>query len=406
MKQTFDRRTFIANGTCAVGAGILLGTSSQTTKAAPELKLKRLSDRFLQRLPKMMEIANVPGTAVAFLENGRMSWSAGFGVKNATTRENVDGATVWQVGSLSKPVFALGVMRLVDAGKIGLDRPLVEYVPGEMIKDDPRSRSITARHVLSHSSGLQNWRFQQGQNLQLSFAPGERWSYSGEGIYYLQRAVEQVTGQSLVQFTNESVLRPLGMTSSSFFWLPDFEKRIATAHNGDGRVAADYIVQNVPRLTKVADEWKKPVETWRHEDQEKAQAQVENRFPPFPTFFPANAAGTLIASIEDYAMFVGAILNPPSAKTLSINSYAEMLKPQMRISDAVSWGLGWGLQTEQTGTKFWHWGEGINYRTFVIGDRSSRNAVIVFTNARNGRKIWERIVSEATQADQPLLLWL
>ena len=406
MKQAIGRRTFILQGSGAAGAAFFMGSRKAAGHDAETLKLKRLSERFLQRLPKMMEIANVPGLAVAYLENGRLSWSGNFGVKNASTRENVDASTVWQVGSLSKPVFAFAVMRLVDAGKIDLDRPLVEYVSGEIIKDDPRSRKITPRHVLSHSSGLQNWRFQQGQNLQLSFAPGERWSYSGEGVYYLQRAVEHITGQSFLQFIDDSVLKPLGMTSSTFFWNPDLDKRIATAHNGDGQVAVDYLVQNVPRLTKVADEWKKPVATWRHDDQVKAQAQVETRFPAFPAFLPINAAGTLIASIDDYAKYVSAILNPSGTKTLSVNSFAEMLKPQVRVNDSVSWGLGWGIQTEPNGNKFWHWGEGINYRTFIIGDRASRSAVIVFTNARNGRKIWERIVTEATNSDQPLLLWL
>ena len=73
-----------------------------------------------------------------------------------------------------------------------------------------------------------------------------------------------------------------------------------------------------------------------------------------------------------------------------------MMKPQVRINDAVSWALGWGLQINEGQTSFWHWGEGINYRTFVIADRSTRSGLIVFTNARNGRKIWERIVVEAT----------
>jgi len=402
MNKKIDRREFAVRSIGALGAMSGLAAGARGAAVRAPLKVRRLSEGFVKRLPQMMELAAVPGVAVAYVENGRMSWSGEFGVKNANTKEKVSPDTVWQVGSLGKPVFAFGIMKLVEAGKLDLDRPLVEYVPGDMIKDEPRSKLITTRHALSHSTGLQNWRFQAGQTLQMSFAPGERWQYSGEGIYYVQRAVEQITGQGLERFMRATVLDPLGMSSSSYFWLSDYDKRLATAHNDRGAVAVDYFVTNDPRIQKVADEWKKPVADWRHEEQEKAQAEGETRFPPFPTFFSMNAAGTLVSSTADYARFVAAILN----NGLPERIIAEMLRPQTRINAAVSWGLGWGLQTDAGSTNFWHWGEGTNYRTFVIADRATRSAVIIFTNARNGRKIWERILTEATASDQPLMLWL
>ena len=344
----------------------------------------------------MMTLANVPGVAVGYVQNGKLAWTGEFGVKNATTKEAVARDTVWQVGSLSKPVFAFAVMQLVADGKMDLDRPLVNYIGGDIVKDDPRSRLITARHALSHSSGLQNWRFRAGDVLQMSFAPGERWSYSGVGVYPVQRAMEHITGQGFEEFVQTRVLKPLGMNSSSYFWMPDYDKRVATAHNANGEVAVDYLVMSAPKMLKLADEWKKPVATWRAEDFEKAQAAVETRFPPFPTFYSVNAAGSLLSTVSDYATFVAAMFD---------RKFDNMFKPQTKINDTVSWGVGWGLQANAGSSQFWHWGEGINYRTFVIGDRASRNALIVFTNARNGRKIWERVVMEAA-GDQPLMLWV
>ena len=396
MNKKIDRRTFARQSIGMAGIAGFFGATSFAMPATPTLKLKPLPDKFLKGLPKMMELAATPGVTVAYIENGRMTWHGEFGVMNADTKEKVTPETVWQVGSLSKPVFGYAVMKLVHAGKLDLDKPLVNYIPGDLIKDEPRAKLITARHALSHSTGLQNWRFQAGQNLQLAFAPGERWSYSGEGIYYLQRAVEQITGAGFGQFMRDTVIVPLGMTSSSFYWLPEYDKRLATAHNANGAVAVDYLVTNAPRLQKIADEMKKPMETWNSADFERAQSQVETRFPPFPTFYSVNAAGSLIATTADYAKFVTAMFD----KQLD-----EMFRPQVRINDAVSWGLGWGLQTGLGSNQFWHWGEGINYRTFIIADRASRSGIIVFTNARNGRKIWERIVTEAI-SDQPLLLWL
>lgn len=305
--------------------------------------------------------------------------------------------------SLSKPVLAYGVMKLVEAGKFDVDKPLTDYVPGEMIKDEPRVAQVTARRALSHSTRLQNWRFQAGDTLRLAFNPGERWQYSGEGIYYVQRAVEEVTEKGLEEFMQETVLKPLGMTSSSYYLRSDYDKGLVTMLDAQGNVAPDFISQNAP---KVAVGAKKPVETWRHDDQESYQAANEKRFPPFPTFFVINAAGTLMATVEDYARFVAGVLNPPPKTGLSEKLVTEMLKPQVRVNDVVSWGLGWGLQTTDAGNYFWHWGEGVNYRTFAIGDRASGSGVVVFTNARNGRRAWEGIILEATGEDQPLTWWL
>lgn len=405
MKTRLDRRTFLygAGTTALLGGFVARGnagdkhaTTARASKPGSGMKLRPLSKDFISRLPEMMKLARVPGVAIGYVENGKATWTGNFGVRNAETKTPVTNDTVWQVGSLSKPVFALAVMKLVEEGKLDLDRPLADYVPGDLIKDEPRAKLITSRHALSHSTGLQNWRFQAGQNLQMSFAPGERWSYSGEGIYYLQRAVEQITGSGFEELMQSRVLGPLGMTSSSYFWRPDYENRIVTAHNNDGSVAVDYMITNSPRMQKLVDEWKKPVATWRAEDLEKAQGEVEKRFPPFPTFFAVNAAGTLFSTISDYSKFLISMFD---------SRFDHVFKPQVKINDAVSWGLGWGLQTQKDSMQFWHWGEGINYRTFVIGDRKSRCGLVVFTNARKGRVIWERIVMEAA-GDQPLMLWL
>ncbi len=412
MNNKIDRREFVRHGIGAAGAASLLGgsvfghetaTGSKTDPLRSKLKLKPLGSDFLKRLPRIMALANVPGAAVAYVENGKITWHGDYGVMNASTREPVTADTVWQPASLGKPVFAYGVMKLVEAGKFDLDKPLTDYVPGEMIKDEPRVAQVTARRALSHTTGLQNWRFQAGDTLRLAFDPGARWQYSGEGIYYVQRAVEEVTGKGLEEFMQETVFRPLGMTSSSYYWRPDYEKRLVTMHDAAGNVAPDFISQNTP---KVAAGAKKPVETWRHADQESYQAANEKRFPPFPTFFVINAAGTLKATIDDYAKIVAAVLSPLAKTGLSEKFVTEMLKPQIRINDYVSWGLGWGLQTTESSTCFWHWGEGTNYRTFVMGDRASGRGVVIFTNARNGRKIWERTLLESTGEDQPLTWWL
>jgi len=142
---------------------------------------------------------------------------------NAATKKPVTNETVFEAASLSKPVFAYGVLKLVDQGKLDLDTPLNKYLGNNYdVVDDPRINLITARHVLSHTSGFPNWRDNdRTKNLLIHFTPGDKWSYSGEGMVYLSKVIEKITGLSLEDFMQQTVLQPLGMTSSSYIWHPN-----------------------------------------------------------------------------------------------------------------------------------------------------------------------------------------
>ncbi|MBX7173364.1 MAG: beta-lactamase family protein [Pyrinomonadaceae bacterium] len=404
MKNKINRRTFaIQSGASILGLSALNVFASVSAKSSSPL-----SKEFLEELPKMMELANVPGVAAAVVENGKLSWSGEFGVKNAETKEPVTSETVFPVGSLGKPVFAYTALLLKDEGLLDLDRPLIDYLPIDYVPNEPRAKTITARQVLSHSSGLQNWRFQTNQQLQLAFNPGERFSYSGEGIYYLQRIVEKITGKGFEQFMREKVFEPFGMKHSSYFWLPEYEKNLVTSHNREGQVAQYLSTPQIPKMLELATKWNKPVETWTYEDVERAFPLVETRVPALPTFFSINAAGTLQLTVKDYAQILIRMLDKSSRDKFSLKdeTLKEMLTTKSKINSALSWGLGIGLETNKDGSYFWHWGEGVNYRTFVIGNRTKKWGIIVFTNARNGQRICERIITAAAKKDFASFLWV
>jgi len=125
-------------------------------------------------VPEWMNSADVPGMSIALLRNGDVVWQHGFGVRDSKTKEPVNDDTVFEAASLSKPVFAYAVMKLVDAGRFDLDKPLNEYLPGDYdVGPDPRLAQITARRVLSHTTGFPNWRGRDGK-LKIFFTPGER----------------------------------------------------------------------------------------------------------------------------------------------------------------------------------------------------------------------------------------
>jgi CubicO group peptidase (beta-lactamase class C family) len=186
-----------------------------------------------KRIPELLIEDTVPGLSIGLTWGGKTQWVHGVGVRGAKTGQPVADNTIFEAASLSKPVFAYGVLELVDQGKLDLDTPLSEYLPKAFIEGDARLDKITARYVLSHRTGFKNWRG-DGNPLSIYFTPGERFSYSGEGFVYLQKVVEQITGKPLNDYMTEAVFRPPGMNSSSYVWRSDYDTRTARPHDGTG----------------------------------------------------------------------------------------------------------------------------------------------------------------------------
>ena len=97
------------------------------------------------------------------------------------------------------------------------------------------ANSLRLNMLLTHSSGLPNWRFQANQQLTPAFAPGSRWQYSGEGIFLVQRVVEKITGVPIAAYMKKNVLEPLGMTSSTYAWSPALEAKAVSGHDRRAR---------------------------------------------------------------------------------------------------------------------------------------------------------------------------
>jgi CubicO group peptidase (beta-lactamase class C family) len=159
----------------------------------------------------------VPGISAARLEDGRATWSQGFGALRDGRPVGVE--TVFAVASLSKPPFAYLVLRLCERGVLDLDTPIAElmarpYDAYGLDPETPELKEITARHVLTHTSGMGNW--EDDDVGRISFRPGSRWHYSGEGYVYLQAAVEHVTGSPLEQLAGAEIFEPLGMGRTGY----------------------------------------------------------------------------------------------------------------------------------------------------------------------------------------------
>jgi CubicO group peptidase (beta-lactamase class C family) len=344
-------------------------------QSASSIKLDPSVAKLQADIPALMKESDVPGMSIAVIRNGRVAWHNNFGVKNVKSGQPVDDNTVFEAASLSKPVFAYAVLKLVEQGKIGLDVPLTTYLAKAYIDNDQRLEKITARFVLSHRTGFPNWRG-DGNPLTIHFTPGERFSYSGEGFVYLQRAVEQIAGKPLNDVMNALVFTPLGMNSSSYVWRPDFDERTATGHDSDGT----------------------PQDLWKPKE--------------------AGAASTLNTTAHDYALFVAAVVNGIGLKPAT---FREMETPQIAVnpectnctekiptelSKTIFWGLGWGIQKKGSDTSLWHWGDNGSFKCFVVADPAHKSGVVMFTNSENGLSIAPAVVRDATKTDHLAFAWL
>jgi CubicO group peptidase (beta-lactamase class C family) len=326
-------------------------------------------------IPELMQKGGVPGLQIALIENGKTNWLGTFGLRKVDSGQAVTKDTVFEAASLSKTVFAYGVLKLVEQGKLELNAPLTGYLPKPYIDGDDRLGKITARYVLSHRTGFPNWRG-DGNALTIRFAPGERFSYSGEGFVYLQKVVEQITGKPLNEYMTEAVFAPLGMTSSSYVWRADFDEKTAMGYGADGQFR----------------ETNKPSE--------------------------ANAAASLHTSAGDFALFVEAILNGTGLKPETLR---EMETPQIAVdpectnctdrapkglSKNIFWGLGWGITKTNAGKAIWHWGDNGAFKCFVAAYLKQKKGVVLFTNSENGLGIAEDVVQLALGSDLPPFHWL
>lgn len=409
MKRIFNRRRFLnqSGGALIAAAALphLRARSLQTAKPPAGT----LSEEFLARLPQMMELANVPGLSIAIVKDGSVAWARGFGVREAKGNSPVDTDTLFSCGSLSKPVFAYAVLKLREEKLIDLDRPLVSYLSASDLPDDPRTKLITARHALTHSTGWQNWRNRPSDQLQFAFTPGERFSYSGEGFYLLQRVAEQITGRGFEEFMRERALEPLGMKRSSYIRLPEHETNLAAGHNSRGIPSEFGTAEQRQKMRELAKEWNKPMATWRYEDVARAMSQAIPELPALPNFMSPNAAGSLLTTATEYARLMIRLMDKPphDAAGLAEATRREMLTPQQKINSAISWGLGIGLEIERGDTCFWHWGDNGTYKAFTFGNPAERSGVVVLTNAATGHKLWQRVVAQATGRDHAaFLFWM
>ena len=340
----------------ALAAAVLFVSSGGRSSAA-EPASGAAPAGLIEGLPRLLGKTGVAGVAIARIENGRVAWTAVAGERAPGLPLTAD--TVFNVASLTKPAFALMVLKQVADGRLGLDQPLADSWVDPDVADDPRHLALTPRILLSHQGGFPNWR--GDQPLRFDFAPGARHEYSGEGYEYLRRALERSTGRSLRELMQASVLEPLAMGDTAFGWSARFEQRTASGFRSTGHA---YPGGDLPQRTP-------------------------------------SAAANMLTTIGDYGRFAAWVARgadlPPAL-------FQDMQRPQaLHEQPAEQFGLGWRLLDVDGTTVLSHDGREPGVRTQVFVLPASAEALVVLTSSDNGELLTRPLAAALLPRGQQLL---
>lgn len=324
---------------------------------------------------------DVPGVAVAIIDNNQVVWSAGYGTKLAGTEQIIDEDTVFSVGSVSKMINAALILRLVAEGKLDLDADVNTYLKSWKVEESPHTtdHKVTLRRILAHTAGFSQHGFAdylpneslptplqtlngtgpaKNGRVRLMFEPGKMMDYSGGGITVSQQLIEDVTGLAYPDAAQKYVFAPLKMSRSTFVNpLPEDYQNVAKAHDEYGQPTA------LPRGYEA---------------------------------MPEMAASGLWTSAEDLAKFVLALMNTQHKDD---GFLPKPIAQDMMTRVKNSWyGLGPRLNGFGDTRVFHHGGANNSYRAYMEGQINEGKGIVVLTNGTDGHWVHSEIRKAAEDA--------
>ena len=292
----------------------------------------------------------IPTLGIGVIENGKLQQVKVFG--EITTSGSAPYNTIFNVASLTKPVTAMVALKLVSLGKWSLDEPIYNYWTDPDIANDPRSKKLTTRIILSHQTGFPNWRWMnENKKLNFQFNPGTKYQYSGEGMEYLRKALEKKFNKSLQTLANELIFQPLKMNDTRYVWDENVDTtRLAMGYDKDG----------------------------------KAYKTIKNITP--------NAADDLLTTIEDYGNFLVSVINGDG---LTKKVFDEMTSNQVESSKGKHFGLGFEIyDLGNAEYALSHGGSDDGVQTIMFVFPKTKQGLLIFTNSDTGISVYETLLKQ------------
>lgn len=302
-----------------------------------------------KEIEKWLKSNNIPTLGLGVINEGKLQQIKVYG--DLIDGETAPYNTIFNVASLTKPVTAIVALKLVSLDKWDLDEPIYKYWTDQDVADDPRSKKLTTRHILSHQTGFPNWRYlNKSKKLNFQFEPGTQYQYSGEGLEYLRKALENKFEKTLNQLAKELIFDPLAMTDTQYIWDDKIdESRLALGYDNKGN----------------------------------AYETVKNK--------TANGADDLLTTVEDYGKFLVSVMNGIG---LSEKVFKDMVTQQVATKNGKHFGLGFEIYNFKNGDyALSHGGADNGVQTIVFIFPKTKKGLIIFTNVDDGYKVYEKILT-------------
>ncbi len=337
------------------------------------------SDAFVadiaQRIPDLMHTYLIPGASMALVKNNEIVWSQAFGYADLEMGRRMTTDTVCRVQSISKPVTAWGIMKLIEQGEMDIDNAASSYLKSWMLPESGfQQGKITVRQLLTHTSGMPLGdiltRFAPEEDMpslkdkltmeaRLIQEPGTAFSYSNTGYNLLELIMEEVTGRRFAEYMEREILLPLGMTESSFEWSAAFEPPVPNGYNLKGERIPIYV-------------------------------------------YPEKASGGLFATAEDIARFAVAGMDDSLGvlDAWSIQLLYEPMASELGLYSLVfdAYGLGYYLEELSGGElAVSHGGQGTGWMTHFHAVPETGDAIVILTNSQRSWPFIAHVLSDWAQ---------
>lgn len=322
-----------------------------------------------------MRERDIPGLSLAIIAEGKIVKEKGYGLTDRTSQAAVTPATLFQAGSVSKSVAAVGALRLVEEKRLSLDADVNGFLRSWKLPENEftREKKVTLRGLLSHSAGLTVHGFPgyavdgkiptlvqvldgarpaNTPAVRVDMVPGSKWRYSGGGYTVMQQMVVDVTGRPFPDFMREAVLSPLGMSSSSYEQpLPaELAGRAATGHYTSGKA--------------VRGQWH---------------------------LYPEMAAAGLWTTASDLARFALGVEQAFAGESNRVLS--QSMTRQMLTAQKSNDGLGVFLEGAGRTLRFSHGGRDEGFDSFIVAYAGAKKGAVILINCNDDTGVTKELVN-------------
>jgi CubicO group peptidase (beta-lactamase class C family) len=344
------------------------GVGQSRAKKSFNIGSKRISTTtFDNQVRRIIKDIGIPGVSLALIDRGEVVYEKAYGIKKLSAVEKVNDSTVFEACSLSKSFLLYLAYKLCDEGKLDLDKPVYEYLePGVVLEHDPRYKSITTRMILSHSSGLEDWSYENNPDLmELVSAPGKEFNYSSLGYNYLAGVISKILDKPYDAYLKSNVLLPLQLNDT-------YTCFVKTANDSGKPELPDNYASGHHIFGNEIPKWK--------------------IFEGIPSSGISTTAG-------DYARL---ILSITDGKHLRPASVAQIAMPVVRTSldsSAYYYGTGFEILITKNDTIIGHGGSNFGFKGQLFYSIRQKRGFVFLANSDLGKLMTSRLNELTTRLD-------